>query len=160
LPTLTACNIIGQTMYILASGYIHLYFSKFLGILRTNLTLEATGKILLNKNVAMVLLRTSKQITNVNTQRSSRLVIGSGCSIGDHMTATFITPVVIGRKYLSFNPVVGTLYDLWLVPSISCCPFLSSLTVGGERMTYGVSRQSPAAQSNYSDEFCYSAAQA
>jgi hypothetical protein len=40
-------------MYILASGYINLQFSKFLGIVQ--LTFEATGKILLNKNAAMVL---------------------------------------------------------------------------------------------------------
>jgi hypothetical protein len=42
-------------MYILASGYIHLHFSKFLGIPQPNFTFEATGKMLLNKNVAMVL---------------------------------------------------------------------------------------------------------
>jgi hypothetical protein len=55
-------------MYILASGYIHLYVSKFLGILRPNFTFEATGKILLNKNVAMILL------TDVKTEHKYHTV--------------------------------------------------------------------------------------
>jgi len=55
-------------MYILASGYIYLYFSKFLGILRPNFTFEATGRILLNKNVAIALLTYAKTDQNVSTQ--------------------------------------------------------------------------------------------
>jgi len=49
-------------MYILASGYIHLYFSKFLGVLQPNFTFEAIGKILLNKNVAMLILTYVKTV--------------------------------------------------------------------------------------------------
>ena len=65
-------------MCILASGYTHLHFSKFLGILRPNFTFEATGKILLNRNVAIVLL------TDVYTDQMP--AIGSGRSTIDHMT--------------------------------------------------------------------------